>query len=169
MTFQLSSTSGQGSFDLLDAQQTLLTHFQYENWFSSAGSATVGEDRIVIKARNLWHAAFEVFVNGVNRGDIAFNWQGHILIRLEQAGQMTNYRLKNKGLWDHKFVLESEQQTTILQLAPKYQWSKMGYSYTAELVQTDGASVAGADPILLLLTCGYGANLYMSMMSAAVI
>lgn len=166
MTFQLSSTSGQGSFDLLDAQQTLLTHFQYKNWFSSTGSAVFKETNITIKPRNFWQSAFDVFIDDADKGDIAFNWQGHILIRLEQAGQTTNYRLKTKGFWGLMFVLEDEQQQPVLHLKPTFQWNKMGYSYDVDLVDMKLAD--DPDLITLLLACGYGANLYMMMMSAAV-
>ncbi|MBC8156513.1 MAG: hypothetical protein H7Z72_26825 [Bacteroidetes bacterium] len=166
MTFHLSSTSSQGSFDLLDERQTLLTHFQYENWFSSTGSAVFKETNITIKPRNFWQSAFDVLINDTDKGDIAFNWQGHILIRLERAGLTTNYRLKAKGFWKFTFVLENEQQQPVLHLEPTFQWTKMGYSYTAELDQTGSTSVADADLILLLLTCGYGANLYMTMMAS---
>lgn len=164
MNFQLSSTSGQGSFDLLDAEQTLLKHFQYESWFSSTGSAVFGEKQILIKPRNIWQSAFDVLINEVDKGDITFNWQGNILIRLEQAGLTTQYRLKTKGFWKFKFLLEDEQQTPVLQLEPTFEWNKMGYSYRVELAETT-TPVADSDLIMLLLVCGYGANLYMSMMT----
>lgn len=166
MTFQLSSTSSQGSFDLLDAQQIVLTHFQYENWFSSTGSAQFGEDRITIRPRNFWHSAFDVLIDSVDKGDIAFTWQGHILIRLEnRVGKTTNYRLKNKGFWGFKFVLENEQELPILQLEPAFQWSKMGYNYSVALVDSNTPTADG-ELVTLLLACGYGANLYMSMTAA---
>ena len=167
MTFQLSSTSSQGSFDLLDARPTVLTHFQYENWFSSTGNAQVGEEQITIKPRNFWHAAFDVRINTVDKGDITFTWQGHVLIRLEnRAGLTTNYRLKTKGFWEFTFVLENEQHQPVLQLKPTFQWSKMGYNYHVELDPTN-TSAADTDLTMLLLVCGYGANLYMSMMAGA--
>ncbi|GAB2559868.1 hypothetical protein [Spirosoma areae] len=167
MNFQLSSTSSVGSFDLLDANGTLVTHFQYENWFSSRGSASVYKDRITIKPRNFWHSAFDVLINEADQGDITFNWQGHILIKLQsRAGHTTNYRLKTKGFWDFRFVLEDEQKMPLLQLEPTFQWSKLAYNYGVAFSDTFTPT---PDPnlIVLLLACGYGANLYMTMMASA--
>lgn len=167
MNFQLSSTSGVGSFDLLDAQAAPITHFQYENWFSSTGSATVSNDHITIKPRNFWHSAFDVLINDVDQGDILFNWQGHILIKLQnKAGDITNYRLKTKGLWDFQFILEDEQKMPILTLAPTFQWRKMGYNYGVEFTETFMPET-DLHLITLLLACGYGANLYMTMLATA--
>ncbi|WP_461089227.1 hypothetical protein [Spirosoma gilvum] len=167
MNFQLSSTASNGSFDLIDGQEVFVTHFQYENWFSSEGNASLQHDQVTIKSRNFWHSAFDVFVNGIDKGDITFNWQGHILIRLvEQSGLSKNYRLKSKGFWDFRFVLEDEQHMELLQLIPKFRWNKLSYNYGVDFAETYNP-VTNPDLIILLLACGYGANLYMAMMAAA--
>ena len=165
MNFQLSSTSSAGSFDLLDAQETLVTHFQYENWFSSTGTAILNENSVTISPRNIWHSSFDVFVNDEDRGDITFNWQGHILIRLQdQAGRVTKYRLKTKGFRGFQFMVEDEQHTTLMQLVPTFQWTKMGYNYGVEFAETFRPDT-DLSVVTLLLACGYGANLYMAMIA----
>ncbi|GAB3692387.1 hypothetical protein GCM10027592_11280 [Spirosoma flavus] len=167
MNFQLSSTSGTGSFDLLDAQQSLVTHFQYESWFSSTGSASLDNKTVTIKPRNFWHSAFDVLLDDVDKGDIMFNWKGNILIRLQNTSdKWVNYRLKTRGFWEFRFVLEDEQQTPLLQLIPSFKWSQMGYNYQIDFTDTFSPAV-NSDLITLLLACGYGTNLYMSTMAAA--
>ncbi|WP_080058675.1 hypothetical protein [Spirosoma aerolatum] len=167
MNYQLSSTASNGSFDLIDNKEVLITHFQYENWFSSSGTASFQQDQITIKSRNFWHSAFDVLINGVDKGDITFNWQGHILIRLEeQSGITKNYRLKSKGFWDFRFVLEDEQHMELIQLIPKFRWNKLAYNYGVDFAETFTPAI-NTDLIALLLACGYGANLYMTMMASA--
>ncbi|GAB4050746.1 hypothetical protein [Spirosoma litoris] len=167
MNFQLVSTTSNGSFDLIDNQEVLITHFQYENWFSSTGSAHLQHDLITIKPRNFWHSAFDVLINGIDKGDITFNWQGHILLHLEeQTGLQKNYRLKAKGFWEFRFVLEDEQHVELLQLIPKFKWSKLAYNYGVEFAEGFDPTT-NTDLLVLLLACGYGANLYMTMMAAA--
>ena len=47
---------------------------------------------------------------------------------------------------------------------PSFEWQKMHYNYAVQFPENDFTSF---DRQLLLLTCGYGANLYMTMMAAA--
>ena len=108
-----------------------------------------------------------MFINDEDKGDITFNWQGHILIQLQnQSGQTTNYRLKTKGFWGFRFLLEDEQHNPLCQLIPAFQWSKMGYNYGIEFTETF-TPTTDSDLITLLLACGYGANLYMSMIATS--
>ncbi|WP_019990509.1 hypothetical protein [Rudanella lutea] len=165
MNFQLTSNSGRGNFTITDQEGKALSTIAYESWFSSTASATVDGREVVIKSRNIWSSNFDVFVDGVDRGDITFNWKGHIIIKLTgETGATQTVRLRMKGFWNYHFVLENEQETILMELRPTFKWQKMNYNYDVHFAQD---TVSSFDRALLLIICGYGANLYMTMMAGA--
>lgn len=166
MNFQLTATSSQGSFDVIDVTGVTLTTLHYENWFSSTASATIAGRPVQIKSRNIWQSNFDIFIDGIDRGDLTFNWKGHIIIKFTaESGTTRSFLLKAKGFWQQHFVLENEQGASVLEMHPAFKWQKMHYNYGVQFPENEFSPF---DRQLLLLTCGYGANLYMTMMAAAV-
>ncbi|SDM81244.1 hypothetical protein [Siphonobacter aquaeclarae] len=134
-----------------------VTTFQYNGWFSSDGRAETGNNTVEIKAKNVWASKFDVFIDGIDKGDILFNWKGEIIIRLDTDGVEKSYRLKSRGLWNMHFELEDEQEQRLLLLQPAFKWDRLNYEY-----QVSGEQEPS---ILLILTSIYGINLYMTMMA----
>ena len=134
-----------------------VTTFQYNGWFSSDGRTETGNNTVEIKAKNVWASKFDVFIDGIDKGDILFNWKGEIIIRLDTDGVEKSYRLKSRGLWNMHFELEDEQEQRLLLLQPAFKWDRLNYEY-----QVSGEQEPS---ILLILTSIYGINLYMTMMA----
>ena len=75
-----------------------------------------------------------------------------------------SYLLKAKGFWKHKFELIDESENLMLVMEPKMSRTG-GYDYKTETVINN----LNKDQSVELLTyCGFGANLYMTMMSGAI-
>lgn len=140
-----------------EEESTPVTTFQYNGWFSSEGRAEIGSNHIEIKAKNVWGSKFDVFIDGMDHGDILFNWKGEIIIRLDTDGVEKSYRLKSKGFWNTHFELEDEQEALLMMLQPAFKWDRLNYEYQIKSEQEPS--------VLLILTAIYGINLYMTMMT----
>ena len=101
--------------------------------------------------------------NNENIGNIKYNWKGHISIELvSMAKSKKTYLLKSKGFWKRYFELIDESKNIVLILYPKHSFK--GYSYTPEVLNDN---LSEKEVIEILIYLGFGANLYMSMLSSS--
>lgn len=162
---KLTSSSGKGDFVLVKEGQNIF-ELKYTNWFASKARAEWGEESIEIRPKNVWCSKFDIFKNDLDQGDIIFNWKGNIIIRLMQEdGIEKSYLLKAKGFWNQTFELTDEADNVMLLLAPSMNWKKLNYNYD---VQQISAACEEERIHELLIYCGFGANLYMTMMATGV-
>jgi len=157
---KIVSTSGKGTFEIIDSNEKKLVELTYTNWFSSKASTHFKRDRIEILPKNIWQSKFDIFINGSDRGDITFNWKGHIILLIEDKP----YLLKRKSLWKSTFALLDENQKLLLTVKPSLNWKKFKYDYH---IQEIDASLEGDALTRMLLYVGFAANLYMARAAAA--
>ncbi len=163
---QVKSTSGRGDYEIIDDKGNNILTVKYKNWFSSTASTLLGKTKIEIKSKNIWGSKFDILKDGVDCGDIIFNWKGHIIIRLEFSHQKEkSWIMRTKGFWSQKFHLYDEDEKEILILNPDFNWSKVNYNYIIEGLDEEFPKELLAE--LLIYAC-YGANLYITTMFAAV-
>ncbi|HYF02975.1 MAG TPA: hypothetical protein VEC36_06335 [Patescibacteria group bacterium] len=165
MQFKITSKNAKGAFDLLKDGRNV-TSFEYENWFSSHGSAVLKSGNFEIRPKNMWHSSFDIIDSGADIGDITMNWRGHIIIPIKTKKAEKTYILKTTGFWNFSFVLIDDEEREVLRMRPEIKWTKMYYDYTIE-VYDETLSVIELEK--LLVVCGYSTNLYMNMMAAAVL
>ncbi len=160
-TYQIKSiTSG---FEIFDEKGTLLTTFQYESLFSNNGKAELPARRLAIKPKNIWASKFDIFMNGVDKGDVVFNWKGQIIIRIDYDGREKIFLLKGRGLMNHHFILEDEMGIVTMAFMPRFNWSSFRYEYQVEVEPNQES------PLELLISCQFAINLYMTMSTAAAV
>lgn len=161
--YKLAAKSGKGNFDIVTPDEQVLTSFTYEDWFASKGVSEFNGNEYEFKPANIWWSKINVYRNGILTGDIVFNWKGNIIIQLKtQNGEEKKFALIAKGVWNFRFVLEDEHNQELLVMTTSFKWNKLHYEY---LVNTSNGGSENTDFIELLLCCGYGANLYMTMMT----
>ncbi len=164
--YKIISKGMRGNFEVLDAQDHAIVALEYEDWFSSKGTARIGSDLFSIKSRNIWWTNFDIFHNSEDIGDLTINWKGHVIIKMQEPNQLEKvFVLKTTGFWNYHFVLEDGDGQQILVLKPTLKWSKMSYDYAIYL---HDASNMGISTERLLLLSGYSANLIMMMMMTTV-
>ena len=75
---------------------------------------------------------------------------------------MQKFMLRNsvKGRW----VLEDERQHELLTMQSESHWTKVNYEYKVSVKED-----ISVDTTELLIACGYGTNLHMSMVAALII
>jgi hypothetical protein len=162
--YVIISKGGIGEFKVLTSTNDYITVFSYKNWFSSSGTANTNLGLVEIKAMDGWESSFHVFCDRKDIGEIHFNWKGNIIITLEDdRGEKKTFQLRSVSL-KSDWVLEDEQEETILKLHSDTHWTKVDYRYDVDLLRDVGVPVP-----LLLIACGYGTNLNMSMISALLV
>jgi hypothetical protein len=161
---QIKSTSAKGSFEIKNNNGERLLELTYSNWFAVNAKTSFDSIDIQIKPKNIWLSKFDILKNGTDKGDIAFNWKGNIIVRLEIDNKSENqYLLKAVGFWKLGFELLDEKERKILSLKPNFNWKKISYNYEIELADNQKEN---KEIIELLIYSGFGANLYKAMMMA---
>jgi len=164
MKYKIVSKSGKGNFSLCDEKKKELCKVTYDNMFSSKARTIINKDQFEIKARNIWWRKFDMFKNGIDIGDIVFNWRGHIIIRiLGNDNKEHHFLMKRKGFWKSRFELENENEQKVLTMYAGYNWSKWRYNFDIQVHQQLPSVILSEE---LLVYCAYAANLYLSQMSA---
>lgn len=151
---KIKSTSGKGNFNIVINDNQLL-ELNYKNWFSSTANTKFNGLEIEIKPKNLWNTSFDIFHNGIDVGDITFNWKSNAIITVND----NKYLFKAIGIWGLKFELLDENEDRIFLIKPSYKWKKMKYDYEIEL--TNEAYELNKQ-VELLIYAGFGANLHMT-------
>ena len=159
----IKSTSSVGNFEIENHEGINILELSYTNWFSSKATTILDSTNIEIKPKNIWASKFDILKNGIDKGDITFNWKGNIIIRLENdENQENEYLLRVTGFWNSGFELIDKNDIKILSMKPNFNWKKISYNYEVEHTSnTDEHTLTE-----LLIYCGFGANLYMTMMMA---
>ncbi len=158
---EIKSTSATGNFEINDDSGERLLELTYSNWFSSKAQTSFESDDIQIRPGNFWLSQFDILKNGIEQGDIVFNWKGNVIITLKIDEKSENrYLLRAIGSWKMGFELLDEEERKILSLKQSFNWKKISYNY--EVVLADNQKV-NHEIVELLIYSGFGANLYMTM------
>ncbi|HEY0741758.1 MAG TPA: hypothetical protein VGD40_09855 [Chryseosolibacter sp.] len=162
--YVIISKGGVGEFKILTSAGDYITVFSYKNWFSSAGSANTSLGKVEIKAMDGWESSFHIFCDGQDIGEIHFNWKGNIIVTLENSErEKKTLQLRSVSL-KSDWVLEDEHGDPLVKLHSDTHWTKVDYRYDVEVLRDAGIPIP-----LLLIACGYGTNLNMSMVSALLV
>jgi len=151
---KINSTSGNGNFKIINNNHELL-ELKYKNWFSSKAKTKLNNTEIEIKPKNLWNTSFDIYHNGIDVGDITFNWKTNAIITINDD----KYLFKAIGLWNLKFELVNENEDRIFLIKPNYKWKKMKYDYEIEIISDTYKLYKLTE---LLIYVGFGANLHMT-------
>lgn len=151
---KINSASRNGNFNILNNDIKLL-ELKYKNWFSSTAKTEFNNLEIEIKPKNIWNTSFDIYHNGIDVGDITFNWKSNAIITINED----KYLFKAIGLWDLKFELLNENEDRIFLIKPNYKWKKLKYDYEIELTSE---TYELNRQIELLIYVGFGANLHMT-------
>ncbi|WP_167598203.1 aminotransferase [Leeuwenhoekiella sp. ZYFB001] len=162
-TLKLSSSSSKGDFKVLDGAKELC-EVVYKNWFSSTAITNLKKSVIEIKPKNIWTSKVDLFKNDRNVGDITFNLKGQMVIRYINPDRTeVNYILKNVSGLKLKFEVYNAEKQLQFKLICTSKCHQLSYNYEVEPEAFDKQT----DLEELLVYCGYAANLYISIISAA--
>lgn len=160
---KITSSSGKGNFKLTKNKEEIC-ELVYNNWFSGKAKTVLNGNNIEIKPKNIWTSRVEIYKNKNKIGDITFNLKGHMVIRLTKSdGEEFNYLLKNKAKWKLRFEIFNESNTHQFSLNSVNDWTKLNYDYDIEMVDYNSKFEIEE----LVVYCGYAANLYLAIISAA--
>lgn len=163
---KVKSTSGKGNF-VIEKNDIEIVEVHYENWFSSVAKTTFEGQNIEIRPKNIWFSKFDIYKNGQDIGDIIFNWKGDMVLRLlNDANQEENFLLNAKGFWNSYFELKDEEEKVLYILRPSINWRKFSFDYDVENIST---SLESKQTTEILIYSVFSANLYMTMMTSAVV
>ncbi|MEZ0540910.1 hypothetical protein [Fibrella arboris] len=143
-TFQLTENSQQ------------LGELIYEHLFSFKAKIKLQNSEFIsIQPVGFFKTGVSVTKNGAELANLTMNWRGHISISFRDGQE---YMLKPTGMFYNKFVIENKAGERLIQLDPKFSWSKFDYNYD---IQSDKKS----QDILLILLGVYASNYFISFMS----
>jgi hypothetical protein len=156
----IEAISGKGSFQIIKGAMTLL-EIKSTNWFSTRVVTRFRGVNYEINPNNFWRTKFEILKNKTKKGDLHYNWKGHISLNLwdESLGREKHYVLKAKGFLKRYFNLLDEEENVVLVLRSKLNWRKFGYNYEIEDFHVFDVEEELPE---MLIYCGFAANLYMS-------
>ncbi|MAZ26026.1 MAG: aminotransferase [Cytophagaceae bacterium] len=158
----IQSSSIKSDFKLLhDGHE--VTRLNYTSWFTGKAEALLNGQKIWLAPKNIWASRARMYKDDRVIGDITSTLKGFMVIRLEQDGVEKNYVLKNVGRLKLQLEVYNEQEVLQFSLATQRKWTKLNYDYTIEMGNFDAAVELDE----LLLYCGYAANLYLAVISAA--
>lgn len=133
------------------------TEVIYNDMFSYKISTDLLGVTVDIKPRNIWNSKFDIFKNGIDCGDLIFNWKGEVIMRLiDDTGQETNYLFKSHGFFGQHMLLYDIDEKVIFSLKPSFDWSKFKRYYKVGHICIDYSE---QEIVELLLYAAYGANL----------
>jgi hypothetical protein len=158
---EIQSTSARGNFEIKDNNGETLLELTYANWFAGKAETSFESIDIQIKPKNIWQSQFDILKNGIEKGDIVFNWKENIIITLKIDNKSENkYLLKAISPWKMGFELLDEKERKILSLKQNINWKKISYNYEIELADNQKVK---QEIVELLIYSGFGANLYMTV------
>lgn len=160
---KIISSSAIGNFKLIDRDQEIY-ELEYNNLFSQKAKTEFNGNIIEIRPKSIWTSKASIYKNQKEIGDISMNLKGQIVIKLLTAkGNEFNFFMKNKGLWNPKFKVFNDAKVLQFSLNSANNWKKLNYDYTIEMAEFRSEF----DFKELLIYCGYAANLYLALISAA--
>jgi hypothetical protein len=162
--YKIISKGGVGEFSIVDSKGDYLTVFSYKKWFSSNGSAPTKRGKVSIKTQGGWETGFTIYRDKLRIGEIVFNWKGNIVIALKNKdSRIQKFMLKHIGK-KSKWVLEGENEHELLSMQSDTHWARVNHEYNVLVKENIPVDITE-----LLIACGYGTNLNMSMIAALVI
>lgn len=147
-------------FSLSEDNEQILD-LKYPNWYSREASVRYLGRLIEIKPKNILGMTYLIYDDGIEIGDIIFNWAGLITIRvLNEVDRECRFIFKSKGFWKNRLQLFTENNVFVLSMKPIRNWMMSNHSYEIE-VDEDQRIELDFDMDELMIYCGYTANIYM--------
>ncbi|WP_341225488.1 hypothetical protein [uncultured Arcticibacterium sp.] len=158
---RIESTSGKGSFKLLDGNK-VISDVVYENWYSSKASSRLKGNLIEIKPANFWRTKILIFRNKREVGSMEFNWRGRMQIKIRDSEKrQREFSVKYNGVFKGKFDVYDEKQEVVLRLIPAFNWKRFSYNYDIETIKQIN------DMEELCILSGFASGYLLAMLSAA--
>jgi len=154
VAMKIKSISGTGNFKIENNEKEVL-ELTYKSRFSSTARTKFNNVSIEIKPKNIWNTSFDIFHNGMDVGDISFNWMSNAAITINED----KYLLRTIGFWGINFELINEDEDKIFFIKPNLNWKKGKYDYTIEVIVENYELIK---IIELLIYVGFGVNLHMT-------
>ncbi|MEZ0611600.1 hypothetical protein ACAW74_24020 [Fibrella sp. WM1] len=137
----------------------LIGQLIYDNLFSLAVNIRMANSEVyTVKPVGFFGTTITVTKAGVDVATLKMNWHGQIIFAFQDGEE---FALKAKGLFYNKFVIENKDEEQVLQLDPKFNWSKFDYSY-------DIAYEGKPQNRLLVMLGVYASNYLIATMSGMV-
>lgn len=145
------------TFRLTDNEQSLGA-LTYKSFFSYKAEITFGDsDRYDIKPVGFFGTSIAVTKNEAVVANLLMNWKGQIVVSFIEGQEFV---FLAKGVFQNKYIIENKDGEKLIQLDPKFNWSKYNYNYDIEYDKKP-------QDILLVLLGVYAANYFIATMSGA--
>jgi hypothetical protein len=112
------------------ASKAIITEVVYKSMFSSKVHFNIGENEYEINPNNIWETKFDLLKNGVDIGDIVYNWKGEVVLKLKNRIAMTKYfLLKNISILSTSFILKDYLTNELWTLKPVWNWKGLNTNF----------------------------------------
>lgn len=144
-----------------------VTSLNYAKWNYNKATISNSAGSIEVKPQGVFKTGVDIYKDGVDKGDLVFNWKGHIKIILEddKMGEEI-FILKPKGFWTRSYELQNVNERVLFMLRPKFSWRKFGYDFEVDLDTFSFTKDETSKLEELLAYCVYGINLQMARSAA---
>lgn len=140
-----------------DGQQ--LGELVYKNLLSGKAEIKLANaDLYEVRPVGIFSTSIAVKNGGAEIANLQMNWRGQIVFAFQNGREFV---LKPKGVFYNKFIIENKSEEKVIQLDPKFNWSKFDYNY-------DIAYDQKPQDILLILLAVYASNYFIASMSGMV-
>jgi len=111
----------------LTKNEQVLGQLTYKNSLSNKAEITLIDSAIYkIKPAGFFKPHVIVTKNEIEIAKLKMNWKGQLVISLQFERE---FFLKSKGFFHNKYIIENKDGEKIIQLEPKFNWSKFCYNY----------------------------------------
>ena len=137
----------------LTEKEALLGTLTYLKWHSYDADIEISGEKFALRSKGLFSSQI-IITNKAEMGFLKLHWDGTVSFALENN---ETYKLKIKGFFFNKYVVENAQKEMIFEIFPKFSWKHFIYNY-------DLIAVNKINPLVALLGI-YAAGYYISVLT----
>jgi len=138
----------------LTENEALLGTLTYLKWHSYDADIEISGEKYTLRSKGLFSSQISITKNETEVGSLNLHWDGTVSFVLENN---ETYKLKIKGNFFNKYVVENEKNEIVSTIHPKFSWKHFIYNY-------DLIPVNKINPLVALLGI-YAAGYYISVLT----
>lgn len=157
--YQIRFAPRRKAFDIFNAAEQLIVHFEHTTIWKIAGNATIGNNNYAFSRSSIWRTKVEASRNEQPWASIDFTWTSKVAITLQnQQAQEKKYLIQARGFWRNRYeLIDKNNEEVLLSITPNSFW--MPNEYTCQLLISP-QRLGEQDLPELLLCAAYGFNYF---------
>jgi hypothetical protein len=132
----------------------------YEDLLYQKASIALTNEQYQLEPVGFFDSKIVVTKNDTEIASLEMNWNGKIVFTFTEGRK---YVFKLDSFFDDKYILQNDQEETLIQVDAKFDWRKFRYHYDLSYDITNNAK----NDYLIPLLAVYAANYFIAAMSGA--